>query len=280
MALLAAAFSSLIFGVADFAGGYATRRTPVRLVVLFSQLVGLVAVVAFALVVSAQSVASRDLVWGGAAGVSGMIALLLFYEALAKGRMLVVSPLAAISGIGLPVVFGALIGERPSLIAAAGIALAVPAIALISTSATDQQDEPVLWRGGAVHGLAAGLGFGGFFILISRSADTSGMWPLVSARITTVAIVAVILLVSGAIQVPERTQLPIIAVAGVCDILANVFFVVAVRGSLLILASAIVSLYPVSTLILARFVLGERTSMPQRIGLALGTVAIVAITTG
>jgi len=207
-----------------------------------------------------------------------MVALLLFYEGLAKGRIPVVSPLAAIAGIALPVGSGALIGERPSTLAVLGIVIALPAILLSGTS--DVRSESVLWRGGVVYGLMASSGFGGFFILISRSSDASEMWPLVSARGATVLTLGVVLLAARAFGVPERSQWPIIALAGFADILANRFFIVAVRGSLLIVASVIVSLYPVSTLILARIVLGERTLPIQRIGLLLGFVSVVAIVIG
>ena len=278
MALLAATFSSLVFGVADFAGGYATRRVPVRQVVWYSQLVGLVCIAAAAPFLGSEVVRIQDLAWGALAGLSGMVALLLFYEGLAKGRISVVSPLAAIAGIALPVGFGALIGERPSTLAVLGIVIALPAILLIGTS--DVRSESVLWRGGVVYGLMAGSGFGGFFILVSRSSDASGMWPLVSARGATVLTLGVILFAARAFGVPERSQWPIIALAGFADMLANLFFIVAVRGSLLIVASVIVSLYPVSTLILARIVLGERTSPIQRIGLLLGFVSVVAIGIG
>ena len=275
MALLAAAFSSVVFGIADFAGGFATRRLSVRQVVLYSQAVGLVAVVAAAPLIGSETVRPADWAWGAVAGIFGMVGLLLLYEGLAKGRISVVSPLAAITGIVVPTVFGALNGERPEALAVAGIVLAFPAIALISYS--EDHSESELWRGGLLHGLAAGCGFGGFFILISRTADASGMWPLVSARAASVTVVLGLLLVARNLSIPPPFHWPVIALAGVADILANVFFVIATRGSLLIIASVIVSLYPASTLVLARVVFGERTTSLQRWGLVLGSAAVVAI---
>jgi drug/metabolite transporter (DMT)-like permease len=278
MALIIASFASLIFGVADFAGGYASRTTPVRQVVLYSQAVGLLCVAVTAPLMGAEHVRMTDLGWGALAGLSGMVALLMFYDGLARGKVSVVSPLAAIAGIALPVVFGSVIGERPGVAAIFGIALAFPAVWLISRAADTGPSE--LWRGGVVQGLISGCGFGGFFILISRASDASGMWPLVSARTTTVVTMIAILLASRRLSIPDRSQWWIIAVSGVADVTANILFVVAVRSSLLILTSVIISLYPVSTLILARVVLGERTAVLQRIGLAIGVVAVVAITLG
>lgn len=279
MAIFAASLASVIFGIADFSGGYATKRTPVRQVVLFSQAVGFVWILIAAPIIGSELVRAEDMMWGAFAGFSGMAALLLFYKGLAHGKVSVVSPLAAITGIALPVAFGTIIGERASALAAFGIVLAFPAVWLISRADDDGDSE--LWRGGALHGLVAGCGFGGFFILISRSSDLSGMWPLVGARATTVLTMTVVLLASRALlPLPEKSQWWIIAVSGVADVAANLLFIVAVRDSLLILASVIISLYPVSTLILARIVLGERTVALQRVGLVLGLVAVVMIGAG
>ncbi len=103
------------------------------------------------------------------------------------------------------------------------------------------------------------------------------MWPLVSARLASVTVVLALLLLARNLSIPPRFHWPLIAMAGFADILANVFFVIATRGSLLIIASVIVSLYPASTLVLARVVFGERTTILQRLGLVLGSVAVVAI---
>lgn len=103
---------------------------------------------------------------------------------------------------------------------------------------------------------------------------------MVGARVASVAVIFGVILAAGALSVPARVHWPVVALAGAADIVANVLFVVAVRGSLLILASVLVSLYPASTLILARVVLGERTTALQRFGLVLGTAAVVAISLG
>lgn len=280
MALLAALFSSLIFGVADFAGGYASRWVPVRMVVWASQVAGLVTVLVAAPLLGSETVAIADLAWGAGAGLAGMAALILFYDGLARGRMSVVSPLAGVTSIALPVVFGLLIGEQPTLVAALGILLAVPAVILISTVGESPPAFSALWRGGVLHGVAAGAGFAGFFILISRSGAESGMWPLVGARTTSVLVLGIVLLARREMRLPGRDRVGIVVGAGVADVVANALFLIAARGTLLILASAIVSLYPVSTLLLARYVTHERTTVVQRLGLALGAVAVVTIAAG
>ena len=277
MALIAALASSIIFGMADFFGGYAARSVPVRVVVWISQIAGLATVGVAAMLLRAEEVATGDLVWGALAGLSGMIGLLFFYDGLARGRMSVVSPVAGLTSIGAPVGFGLIIGERPSTVAVIGVLLALPAVLLI-TVVPEQPEQPTeLWRAGALHGLVAGSGFAGFFILISRTAPESGMWPLASARTTTVIVLGLLLLVRSESQLPGGRMLSVIIAAGIADIVANALFLLASRGTLLILAAVIVSLYPVSTLLLAKWVLHERTTRQQRLGLALGAAAVVVI---
>ena len=279
MALFLALASSVIFGVADFLGGFASRRVPARLVVLYSQFAGLVAIAIVTPFLGRAEVTGADLLWAAAAGILGMGGLLFFYEGLASGRMSVVSPLAGLLTIALPSAFGIATGERPGLLAVVGIVVAVPAVFLISTS-SNSESESTLWRGGVVNGLIGGVGFGGFFILLSRTADASGVWPIVAMRSMTVALLALILLSRRMLEVPERSSWGIIALAGVADVVANLLFLIAQRGTLLILASVLVALYPVSTLVLARFVLGDRTTVPQRYGLGLAVLAVVGMTVG
>jgi drug/metabolite transporter (DMT)-like permease len=72
--------------------------------------------------------------------------------------------------------------------------------------------------------------------------------------------------------------LPALATVGALDIVANNLFAFATREGLLSLVAVAGSLYPVSTVVLARVVLGERLASVQKAGvaLALGGVALIA----
>ena len=73
-------------------------------------------------------------------------------------------------------------------------------------------------------------------------------------------------------------MLAITVLAGACDALANMFFLLAARHGLLSLASVLTSLYPAVTVMLAVGLLHEHTSKVQRTGLALAAASIVLIT--
>ena len=85
MAVLLAALSALAFGVSDFYGGIAARRTVVYASTAVAQVSGLVALLVIAGFAGGSPGAS-DWGWGFAAGVVSGCSILLFYWALSAGR--------------------------------------------------------------------------------------------------------------------------------------------------------------------------------------------------
>src|SRR3954471_21381175 len=102
MAALLALASAVLWGAADFAGGMASRRATARGVVAVSQGAGLLVVVAL-LPLLGGTPRAGDLGWGAAAGLAGVLGLVLFYEALARGSMSVVAPVTAVCAAAVPV---------------------------------------------------------------------------------------------------------------------------------------------------------------------------------
>ena len=125
----------------------------------------------------------------------------------------------------------------------------------------------------------AGAGFGAFFVLISRSGEDSGLWPFASARSVAVVVVGAAVLLTGVRRV-ERTGVHLAIEAGSFDVAANALFLLASREGLLTLVGVIGSMYPASTIVLARVVLRERIARHQMTGLALAAASLVAVTIG
>ena len=133
--------------------------------------------------------------------------------------------------------------------------------------------------GSVLTALAAGAGFGGFFILLALAPD--GRRPLAAGRRAAVLGRAggrCSPWRRGAALRPGTGSLHIIVAAGVLDMVANVLYLLAKQQGLLSLVAVLVSLYPASTLLLARQVLGERLHAIQvaGVGFALGAVALIA----
>ncbi|MGP3934842.1 EamA family transporter [Nonomuraea sp. KM88] len=275
MTVILAAACAVVYGTADFFGGLATRRTQVLSVVVLSQIAGLGLILAL-LPLLPGAFSDTALSWGLAAGMSGAAGLVLFYRALATGVMSVVAPTTAVTSAALPVVFGLATGERPASWALVGVALALGSVLLVSQDSSGGGHGSVASVAAA---LAAGAGFGGFFVLLSMASHESGLWPLVGARLSSVTVVALLALVTRRTLRPRPGSLHIIVAAGVLDMTANVLFLLAQQDGLLSLVAVLVSLYPASTLLLARHVLGERLRAVQMTGVAcaLGAVALIAV---
>ncbi len=249
---------------------------PVRLVVVYSQLIGLVVVLAVAPVLGPNNPSPADWVWGAGAGLFGVAGIVLLYDGLARGRMAVVSPAAAVVGVVAPALFGLVAaGERLSTLGWFGLAVSLPAVALIATASDDHQST--LPNGGLWWGIGAGLFFGGFLILISETSDEAGMWPLVAARVASVLALVLMVTARGEWQPVAKGDRPIVATAGILDILANGFFVLASRAGPLSVVSVIAGLYPAATVLGARVILGEQISRRQAVGLGLAGLAVVAL---
>ncbi|WP_049556974.1 DMT family transporter [Nonomuraea sp. SBT364] len=274
-AVILATACAMVYGTADFFGGLATRRSRVLSVVALSQLAGLALILAL-LPVLPGLLSGGALAWGLAAGLSGAAGLVLFYRALATGVMSVVAPTTAVTSAALPVAFGFARGERPEVLALVGVVLGLGSVLLVSQDRTAGRPASTA---SVPTALAAGAGFGGFFILLAMAPDEAGLWPLVGARASSISLVVLLALAMRRTLRPSAGSLPVIAAAGVLDMAANVLYLLAKQHGLLSLVAVLVSLYPASTLLLARQVLGERLHAVQVAGVAcaLGAVALIAV---
>lgn len=283
MAIVLGLLSAAIYGAADFTGGLAAKRVAALTVVVWSQLAGLVVLaVVLPLTVDAPPLTS-DLALGAVAGVAGGSGVALLYRALARGRMTVVAPITAVGAAAVPVIVGLLLGERPGLLPLVGVVVALVAVVLVSSSpepAGDGHttaDGPLGLRPGVAEAIVAGLAFGVFFIVLDATSDGAGLWPLLGARTSILVCGAAALLSGTSLNLP-RAAAPRIAAAGVLDMAANVLYLLAAKEGLLSLVAVLVSLYPASTVLLARFVLKERLARVQLVGLGatLGGVVLIA----
>ncbi len=273
MAVLLALCSATTYGVGDFLGGMAAKRAPAAAVLLWSHVAGLALVLAATVFVSGHATA-HDLALGALGGLGGAVGVGLLYHALSIGPMSAVAPVTALLAAAVPAVVGFAQGERPAVTAIAGMVAAFVAIVLVSAEGGGSM-RPSDLRGVTL-ALGAGLGFGLFFVALSYTDDSSGMWPLVAARTASVAVVGG-LAVLKRIQpgVPHGHARRLTAGAGALDVGANVLYLLAIREGLLSVVSVLASLYPASTVVLAWIVLRERFAPMQRVGLLLAVPAAI-----
>jgi drug/metabolite transporter (DMT)-like permease len=272
---------ALSYGTGDFLGGISAKRLPTVTVLLVSQTVGLTAAVVLVLALRDAPPAAHVFALSAGAGVVGVFALWLLFRGLAVGRMSVVAPLSAIGGGVLPVFWGLIRGERPSALALAGVGLAFVAVVIVGRGAEHEPAHAVSPRWEMTFGGGAGLGFGVVFILLSEAATTtgSGMWPIFIARCASVPLLVAIGVALGGLSRVQRVDIAPVAAAGLFDVGANALILLAVRRGLISLVAPVASLYPATTVVLARFVLHERIGRQRLGGLMLGLAGLALIAT-
>jgi drug/metabolite transporter (DMT)-like permease len=274
---LLALTSSLLWGAGDFLGGTTSRRLPAVAVVGVSQALALV-VFGLAALLAGEIAAGMPLVgwaWSAAAGLSGMVGLVAFYSALARGTMGVVAPLAAL-GVLVPVAVGLLAGERPNTWQLVGALLGVLGGVLASGP------ELTSRAAGLPMALAllAGLSFGLVFVFLAEGSEDSPLLTLVGMRTTSVLVLVVVALSVRSLGGVGARDLPLLGLIGLLDGGANLAYAVATTQGLLSLVAVLASLYPAVTVVLARLVHHERMSRVQDLGVAAAVAGVVLVAAG
>jgi drug/metabolite transporter (DMT)-like permease len=265
--------ASALWGAGDFSGGVATKRRNAFAVVCGAHGTGFVLAVLLAWILR-EPQATRDAVtWGVIAGVAGGLALAAFYRSLAVGVMGINAPVAALITTGLPVALAIHQQGFPKPLQLFGFGLAACSIVLVS--------RPQKLEGrpkGLGLAVLSGIGFGVFLVGMQRAGSAHVWWPMAVARAASAGIAAVGLLFARPQTQPNATRgIALVLVAGICDTLGNAMFMLAARSGRLDVAAALSSLYPVTTVLLARIIMGEHVHRVQAIGSALALIAVPMI---
>ena len=283
MAVVLGLLVAATYGAADFLGGLSAKRAAVPAVVVLSQLTGVPLLVILVAVAGGEPTA-RVLALGAVAGLFGAVGLTCLYKGLSSGRMSVVAPITAVGAALVPVVWGLVQGERPGAVALGGVALALVAVGLISLTDDDVLDggdtppAPAPAAPMLLLAVVAGIGFGTVFVLLAECGDGAGFWPLVAGRGVSIPLLALGTVATGrSLTAGSRAAATTIVGAGVLDMTANALFLLASRQGLLALVGVLSSLYPASTVLLARLVLQERLIGVQVAGLTLAVTGVLLI---
>jgi drug/metabolite transporter (DMT)-like permease len=272
MAALLAVMSSLMWGTADFLGGVVSRRLPPLAVYGLSQAVGFVLLAGIATARGSWGTDPGFWPWSIAASLVGMLSMLCFYQALSIGPMGIVSPLVSLSVL-VPVAVSLLRGEIPQALQILGIIVAVVGILLASGPELSGAEtaRPLILAG------VAAVGFGGMFVFMAEGSKHDPFMTMTGMRVTTVAIFAVILLLTRSTGGATRTDALPLVLIGVFDAAANVAYGIATTMGLLSTTAVLGDLYPVVTAVLAAVFLRERLQPVQYAGVAAALCGVVMI---
>jgi len=279
LSILFGLLSALSWGAGDFTGGLAARKVGAVRAVFYASMVGLIVIVISALVTGEAFPALS--VWGFAmtAGALGSLGLIFLYAAMANGTMSIAAPVSALLAAALPVLVGALTEGLPETLTLIGFGFALFAVWMVSQGEGGMKDI-LSHLADLKLPLLAGLGFGGYFILMHNATDEGALlWAMTGSRTASVILISIYMLFTRtSFRIEDRSSYPVIGVNGVLDLTGNAFFILAAQAGRLDVASVLSSLYPGSTVLLAWVFLHERLTRNQWIGILSALVAIVLMT--
>jgi drug/metabolite transporter (DMT)-like permease len=302
-------FAAFSWGGGDFLGGLASRRLPTFLVVATSQAAALALLIPVALLAGGIPPSGSALLTTALAGIVGGTGVLSLYHGFAHGRISIVASIAGTLAALIPVGVSIAQGEVPSLLRLFGFMLAIVAIIIVSTSSVEHAvagevgahadaSSGAAAGGGAVYGVTAGICFAGFSLIFAGVESDATVWLLTILRIASVSALALVFVTArligrrppgdepiraGAIPtglLPRLRLLVLLAAAGTGDTMGNLFFFLSSGESGVAVAAVFTSIAPITTVIFAAFLLGERVSARQGLGIALAGVATLAIALG
>jgi len=272
-AILFGLISAITWGAGDFSGGMAVKRSNPYGVVISAHVVSLTLLSLLATIIGEPVPPLRDWLWGAAAGLGGGMGLAMLYSALASGQMSVAAPVSALVAAALPVLVGVVSEGIPGWGTMAGFGLALAAVWLVSGgTGVDFHFGPLRLP------LLAGLSFGAFFIFLHEGSSLSVLWPTAATRIASIISLSIFSAATHQPWIPKRESLLPILASSILDTAGNVFYALSARSGRMDVAAVLGSLYPGSTVILAWFVLKERITRWQMVGILVALVAIVLIT--
>ncbi len=261
--------ASLSWGVADYIGGIATRRTVATHVLVVSYPAGAIVLSAFVFLLPGRF-SAEALLWGIIAALVGTVAIALLYLGLSRGPMGVVSPLTAVMSGAVPVTVGLLRGERLGLTGFAGILMAAVAVTLVSQQ---RGEHGQVRRSTLLIAIASGICIGLYLSALGLAPADSGIWAATIGRWASSLMIAFIVLVGTRNFRGRDFPWLLVVCCGVLDASANGIFQLAAQRGQLSVVAVIGSLYPAATALLARFLLHERLARIQLIGVVLAFVA-------
>jgi drug/metabolite transporter (DMT)-like permease len=276
VAIALALISSVLWGTSDFIGGTVSKRIPSSTVLLWSSLAALPFIALITVVTGNLQFSGTTVGWGIVAGVSCSLGIIALYRGLATGVMGVVAPIASTSVL-VPVVVGFARGDGPGPVRSAGIALAIigvilaggPHLRLFRTGG----HRPILLA------LAAALGIGISLLAVANGSSDNALSTLLVMRIVYPVLLITVVIVTRAPRVAGKGNLFPAAAAGIGDALAVTLYGVATRSGALPVVAALSSLFPVTTLVLARQIEHERLEREQAIGVALALFGVLIVVT-
>lgn len=191
MVVFLALVAALVSGTADYAGGRAATRHSALTVNFYVHTVSALLFPTFVVIIGWDHLRGGDVVLGFVGGVSVGTAYLIFFRALADGRMSVIAPLTALTTALVPLVLDVVDGVSLPAGRWAGVGVALIAIPALAFR-RDAGSGSMSLRQELVYAVLAGVLFAGFFVSIGHTSTDSGQWPVAFASMGAAATMGVL----------------------------------------------------------------------------------------
>jgi drug/metabolite transporter (DMT)-like permease len=267
--------ASLSWGLSDFRGGVKSRVMHPLAIMAVSQPVGVV-LLGIAVAARATGPPGPEVAWAPLAALFGILGLGAFYRGMAAGAISIVAPIAG-AGAVIPVIFGLATGDRPSSLQGVGFAAAIGGVAL---SSWERDPDRPRWAAGAKFGVVAMIGFGLYFVVLHEASTGDFLWSAFLFRVVSTALVWCAVLVMRPTMGGIGGAWLVLVLIGCLDTGGNTLFAAASSYGSVSVTSVLASLYPVVTVLLARYRLHERVHRVQELGIALTIAGIVLVSAG
>jgi drug/metabolite transporter (DMT)-like permease len=310
LAVLLALAAAVGYGGSDYSAGLAARRASVVRVTMLAEVTSATLLLCVVPFISSQAPSLTSVLWGIAAGISGVAGAMALYLGFRHAAFSVASSVSAVGTAAFSVLAGVALGEKPGALSLAGIALALPAIVAVSAPARQPAAEaappgqhgqgpvtkergpepsggsrgvappgqhPGRHAAGVGLGLAAGAGFGLFFIGLNEAGSGTDLWPIVISQVAAMVTVTCLAAATGDLRLPPAGARRLSVLTGTISATGTAAFFLATHHGLLAVTAVITSLYPAVTILLARVLSGERLTALRIMGLGLAAVSVALI---
>ena len=293
--------ASGLLGVTDFLGGVLSRRIPLIIVLLGSQVVAALAVTTRLLVEPLDLADANAVQWGVIGGLGTAVGVSALFRALAIGTMGVVAPITSLSVV-VPVMVGVGSGDPVTGILAIGLVVAIIGTVLASGPEVRSREGGEEVHRHRVQSIVLAFTAAGGFGLANVSVALGSATSITTTLIVNTAVVLslYVLALSAWVHVrlrgaaarlhagrpvsPALLPHPLrgrdllgIAAIGLLGYLANVCFALASQAGALSVVGVLASLYPVVTALLGWRVLGERLLRVQVVGVIAVFIGVATI---
>ncbi|WP_419923216.1 EamA family transporter [Candidatus Poriferisodalis sp.] len=271
MGALFGLLTSVSIGTSDLFG----RRVVMRCHVLSAMITfqGTAAIVSLAIVpLVPGSFAGDDFLRGLISGVGLGTGLACYYTSLDRAGSAIAAPIVATLSAVIPFAYTTLSGHDPPLIAIIGAAVAFGGLGLVTAGGTRGNNVAVGTAWALMSGLAYGVGLG---VLVDLS-ESSGAWPGVGQRLSSVAGIAVLVAIRRLPALPPPEVMGYAVLTGVASAGATILYIVGIWFDP---PATVVgaSMFPVMSVLVGRVAFNDPINMRQAIGIAAAVIGVTAV---